>query len=273
MTDTLNAILSTLEDPVALFTDFDGVLVEIAPTPDAVAVPPELPQRLEALNDALDGAFAVITGRPVAEVDTLLSLSFPVAISGSHGAETRRDGAIDPIPPELTAAARQIARQAETALQDIPGILIEPKPAGVAVHYRAAPESREDALAALKAAISDRPDFHIIHGKKVFEARRKGADKGRAVTRWMRHPPFAGRIPVFIGDDITDEDAFRAVQSMGGIGIKVGEGETDARFRIADVATVYHLFDVVVRKAHAMTQEGRAGAFPRSAMQEASENE
>ncbi|MCD7060343.1 trehalose-phosphatase [Pelagibacterium xiamenense] len=267
----MNAILSALDEPVALFSDFDGVLVEIAPTPDAILVPDDLAQRLEDLDDALDGAFAVISGRPVSEIDQFLPLSFPFAVSGSHGAETRRDGQMAPASPDLAAAADQIAERAQSALGGISGILVELKPAGAAIHYRGAPDHRDEARQALEAAIADRPDFHIIAGKMVFEARQKGADKGRAVTRWMEYPPFSGRLPVFIGDDVTDEDAFRAVQSAGGIGIKVGEGETTARFRIPDVAAVYRLIDAIAQKARAMDHTDGPDRFPHSASKEASE--
>lgn len=247
MTDLLSPILSDLRRPVALFTDFDGVLVEIAPTPDAISVPDDLPGRLEALNTALGGAFAIITGRPIAEIDAFLALSRPLAISGSHGAETRRNGTLEPPNPALAATAHAIATRAQAALADTPGILIEAKPAGAAIHYRGAPEMRAQARAALEAAIADTPDFHIVSGKMVFEARRKGTDKGRAIAQWMNHPPFAGRVPVFIGDDVTDEDGFRAVQAMNGIGIKLGTGETQARFRLPDIATGYALFDAIAR--------------------------
>lgn len=245
MHETVSAILSAAAGPVALFIDFDGTLVEIAPTPDAVVVPPDLPPRLRALYAALDGAVAIITGRTIDDIEGFLPVS-DVAITGGHGAERRLMGQRETASPALLSDARAIARRVSDTLVGRPEILVEPKPTGVAVHYRAAPELGAVARAALTRAIEGHNDFHVIAGKKVFEARPKWADKGSAIERLMQIKPFAGRMPIFIGDDVTDEDGFGAAGRLGGFGIRIGAGETSARFTLPAIADLFDFFDALI---------------------------
>lgn len=250
MTHTLSAILSACASPVALFSDFDGTLVEIAPQPNAVHVPASLPTQLQALDTALGGAFAIVTGRPISEIDDFLNLP-RLTVSGGHGAERRRNGRYDPPPSQLTQHAKDAAAAVRAMIGTDERIIVETKPSGVAVHYRAAPEREADARIALENATSGLDLFHIIKGKKVVEARPRSTDKGEAVRLLMQEQPFHSRIPVFVGDDMTDEDAFAAVAGLDGFGVKIGAGDTQARFRLPDVAAVYALFDAVAKRAMA----------------------
>jgi trehalose 6-phosphate phosphatase len=122
-------------------------------------------------------------------------------------------------------------------------LILEPKDGAVALHFRQAPELEEDCLLAMQAATAAHSGFALVPGKMVIEARPSGFDKGSALKAFMQEEPFAGRTPIFIGDDTTDEDGFRAAQELGGIGIKLGPGKTIARMRIADVASVYALLE------------------------------
>lgn len=248
MTQTFPAILSACAGPVALFSDFDGTLVEIAPRPDLVHVPSGLPHRLEALHSALDGAFAIVTGRSISDIDGFLSLPY-LTVSGGHGAEQRRNGKHDAPSATLTEQAEEIAETVRAVIGMDERVIVETKPSGVAVHYRAAPDREADAHGALNQAIAGRGVFHVIRGKKVVEARPRNTNKGLATRLLMQEAPFRSRTPVFVGDDVTDEDAFAAVIELGGFGIKVGPGHTQAQFRIPDVSAVYALFDAIGENA------------------------
>lgn len=226
---------------LAIFTDFDGTLVEIAETPDAVEVSPQLADQLTQAMQDLDNAFAVITGREIADIDRFLSpLHLPVA--GAHGAQRRSaDGTVLELDASISAAADAIADAVAPLLAANPALIIEPKDGAVALHYRQAPELEEACLLAMQEAVADHPEFTLVPGKMVIEARPSGFDKGSALRAFMQEEPFIGRTPIFIGDDTTDEDAFRVAQELGGIGIKLGPGDTIARMRIADVASVHAL--------------------------------
>lgn len=202
----------------ALLLDLDGTMIDIAPTPDSVVVPPELPVALARLVARLDGAVAVITGRTIPVADGLLG---PVvtAIAGEHGASIRHlaDGPIErasvpPVPPAWLEAA-------ERAVAGFPGALVERKEAGFVLHYRLAPEA-EEALHAVARAIAG-PGFVVMPAKMAWEIKPAGIDKGRAVARIMARAPFAGRIPVYVGDDVTDEAAIEAAHGLGGYGLRV----------------------------------------------------
>ncbi|WP_417585212.1 trehalose-phosphatase [Pelagibacterium sp.] len=248
MQNAVSAILSASSDPVAIFTDFDGTLVEIASHPDAVQVPRDLPARLGALYTALDGALAVVTGRTIETVDAFLP-GQDFSVSGSHGAELRHEGETTGPKPHLVADARTITAHVFEKLGAEAGLLIEPKPTGVAVHYRAAPEKGAIASAAIESAIQDYSDFHAIAGKMVVEVRPTSANKGAAIIRLMQVNPFAGRLPVFIGDDVTDEDGFQAAADLGGFGIRIGEPtQTRARFALPDIASLFAYFEALIER-------------------------
>lgn len=254
MSNQFSAILSACAGPVAIFIDFDGTLVEIAPTPDAVDVPDALADRLRSLAQSLEGALAVVTGRTIADIDHFLP-GQDFAIAGSHGQEVRQRGNTRTISPLLSAQANSIATQLSSVFANDNRILIEQKPAGIAAHYRAAPERKADVYAAMHSALEGKEHFHTVSGKKVIEARPGGIDKGTAMQDMLRHPPFHGRIPVFIGDDVTDEDGFRTANALGGVSIKIGDGNTIAQFRLPDVKSVQALLAELDHQAAQHSQQ------------------
>ena len=236
-------LVETLVPSCALFLDFDGTMVDIAPQPDAVHVPEPLIDALRTLKDYLGGALAVISGRPIAQLDAFLQpLRLPVA--GVHGAERRRaDGETDLLNTHpldnVEAAARSLAAR-------YPALLVESKRGSVALHYRQAPELEEECLRAMQQAVADSPGLTLLQGKMVAEAKPGGASKGRAIEAFLRESPFSGRLPVFIGDDITDEVGFSTVQRLGGLGIKVGAGPSVAWQRLADPQALRQELEAVV---------------------------
>lgn len=223
--------------PVALFIDFDGTLVDIAPTPDGIQVGQGLSQHLAALASRLDGRVALVSGRSLADIETHLGeLDLPRA--GSHGLDRRRaDGTViggraAGLPESVTDAVVDFAQASE-------GLLYEAKSHGAALHYRAAP-ALERACLAFADDLAATHGLKAKRGKCVVELVSAEADKGAAVRAFMAEPDFAGAIPVFIGDDVTDEDGFRAAGELGGFGIIVGERkDTLARYRLSTPAKVH----------------------------------
>ncbi|MBS0643922.1 MAG: trehalose-phosphatase [Proteobacteria bacterium] len=204
----------------ALLLDMDGTLIDIAPTPDSVVVEPGLTDVLATLRESLDGALAVVTGRPIETVDRLLGAA-PGAVAGEHGGVVRHtpSSAVErpqlPPPPDSWLAAAQ-------ALSDaFPGALLERKARGFALHYRLAPQAGPVFHAVLYALVEKCPSFQLLPAHMLWEVRPVGADKGRAVAALMARPPFHGRLPVFIGDDVTDEDGMNVARSLGGAGFRV----------------------------------------------------
>lgn len=226
----------TLLEGAALFLDFDGTLVELAETPDAISVPSTLCPLLEMLSERLRGRVAIVSGRSIADVERHLCCE-GVALSGSHGLELRlQSGEHVPLAPpvDLAMLIEKIRRFAE----EDPGFVVEVKPASVALHFRKVPQEAERAERFM-AALAKRSGLSLQPGKMVLELRPNGADKGDAVRAFMAEPEFGGARPVFIGDDVTDEDAFEAVRDMGGVGILVGpERASAATYRLADVKAV-----------------------------------
>ncbi len=218
----------------ALFLDFDGTLVEFAATPDAVVVPRKVHSMLSACADALDGAVAVVSGRPIATLDALLApLRLPSA--GLHGLEVRMpDGNVEHADSGASDLADLRTRLLSLARED-DRLVLEDKKSSLALHYRRAPE-RESELRALVSDAADRyRGHHVLHGKMIVEVKPARINKGDAVGRFLESSPFAGRRPIFAGDDLTDEDGFAAVNRLGGVSVKVGEGESRADWRVPDV--------------------------------------
>jgi trehalose 6-phosphate phosphatase len=226
----------SLLDGAALFLDFDGTLVEFAETPGSIRVPGELAPLLSRLGSRLGGRLAIVSGRSIGDLERHLDCS-GLAVSGSHGLELRLpDGSSLPVvaPAGLDSARGEIGRLAAAD----PRLLVEHKPASVALHFRKAPE-RESELGAIVSELAARSRLVVQHGKMVAELRPRGADKGDALRSLMREPPFAGARPVFVGDDLTDENAFRAASALGGAGILVGAPRaTAALYGLAGVAEV-----------------------------------
>lgn len=225
-----------LLDGAALFLDFDGTLVELAERPDAIAVAPTLAPLLKRLRARLGGRLAIVSGRALADLERYVPVP-DLPFSGSHGTELRLgDGTrVSLHRPRGLDDVREQVRQFAGA-ED--GLLIEDKPAGVALHYRQAPHA-ELSVTSFMEEVGRSEGFVVQRGNMVVELRPPGADKGDAVRAFMREAPFAGARPVFVGDDLTDEHAFVAVAHMGGAGVLVGpERETAAVYRLGSVATV-----------------------------------
>lgn len=217
----------------ALFLDFDGTLVDIAPQPDAVVVPPHLIHTLGQLHGYLGGALALISGRPIVQIDEFLR-PLVVPAAGVHGAERRgADGELTLLGTHPMDAVEHAA--AELASRH-PKLRVENKRGSVALHYRQAPELEGACIDAMQRAVEQSPGLTLLRGKMVVEAKPGGASKGAAIEAFMVEAPFAGRTPVFVGDDITDEVGFAAVQRLRGLGVKVGEGSSVAWQRIATPA-------------------------------------
>jgi trehalose 6-phosphate phosphatase len=204
----------------ALLLDLDGTLLDIAPRPDAVIVPPGLLATLGALRVRLGGALAVVSGRPVEQIDALLG-DAPYAVAGEHGGairhapgqETERADVPSPPPAWLEEAAR---------LADAhPGVLLEHKAHGFVLHYRAVPELGSQLGEALTSLLAGSDRFVLMPARKAWEVKPQGADKGVAVAKLMERSPFAGRRPVFIGDDVTDQDGIAMAERLGGAGLLV----------------------------------------------------
>ena len=221
----------------ALFLDLDGTLLDIAPTPDAVIVPPGLIDILAGLRQRLGGALAVVTGRARDTADRLLA---PLAPPGGfgHGAELRdAEGRItgaEAIPPLPAEWAERLARAAAAW----PGAILERKPHGVALHYRAAPDHAPAMRRALETLLAGHAGhFALLPAHMAFEIRPLLATKARAVDALMEAAPFRGRRPVFVGDDVTDEAGMEAARRRGGLGLHVGRdfrgGPTEVRAWIA----------------------------------------
>ncbi|MFO1067031.1 MAG: trehalose-phosphatase [Geminicoccaceae bacterium] len=240
---------------IALFLDFDGTLVEIAPTPDAVRPADGLTGLLDDLRTHLQGAVAIVSGRPVAEIDRWLA-PLRLAVAGQHGMELRPADGAGGAPgraPELDPVRQALAGLSTRH----PGLAVEDKGLAVAVHYREAP-----LLADLVLALTERLQLEgegriaRIPGKMVVELLPAGGGKGGAIERFLAAAPFAGRLPVFLGDDVTDEDGFAAVNRLGGVSVLVGAARaTAAGHRLDDVAAVHAWLGALARAASDSPQE------------------
>ena len=216
-----------LPDGAALLLDMDGTLLDLAATPDAVVVPPDLPPVLRLLRDRLGGALAIVTGRPVEAVEALLP-DVATAIAGEHGGAIRFSPGSPLHRIDLPNLPEAWAAEAERAAAAHPGALFERKARGFALHYRQAPGARDALERAAHAIVGAATTHRILAGSMVWEVRPRGADKGSAVAALMARPPFAGRVPVYLGDDVTDEDGIHEARAMGGLGLRVQDTFGDA---------------------------------------------
>jgi trehalose 6-phosphate phosphatase len=218
----------------SLFLDFDGTLVDIAARPDKVVVGERTDRLIALLATRLHGRLAILSGRSIDQLLAMLGTRQPLAIGGSHGLELRwADGRMQTI--ERPAELGRIAERMSSLQARYPGILVEEKPFGAALHYRGAPEA-EEACRVLAVALAEETGLHLQPGKMVFEVHAGGANKGAALRRFMSEPSMAGTAPIFLGDDDTDEPGFAMAAAMGGAGILVGPARlTAACYRLADV--------------------------------------
>ncbi len=223
-------------DCAALFLDLDGTLAAIQARPEDVGPEPWRTRLLQRLQVRLHGRVAVVSGRSLEDVDRILE-GAARAVAAVHGLVRRRpDGMVMLAPPDPALAdARARAFLFAGRHQ---GVRLEDKTLGVAMHYREAP-ALEDQVRKLATAIARDHGLKLQLGHMVAEICTPGFDKGMAVTSFMGEPPFAGSIPLFVGDDLTDEDGFRAAQAHGGLGVLVGPPRaTEARRRLPDIEAV-----------------------------------
>ena len=206
----------------ALLLDFDGTLVEIAATPAAVVVPPSLPGLLLRLAGELGGALAVVSGRPLRDLDHFLPV--PIAFAGDHGATLRPDPQAPALQPDLPHPPAAWRVRAAEFLARHPAALIEDKQHGFVIHYRQAPEAGPAAEALMASLVAEDPGaFTLLQARMAWEICPAGASKATAVRALMARPPFAGRTPIFIGDDVTDEEGMEAARGFGGMGFRLDD--------------------------------------------------
>jgi trehalose 6-phosphate phosphatase len=237
-----------LDPHCALFIDLDGTLLEIASRPELVRVPEGLPELLTRLAEQRDGALAVISGRRMDDFDRYLR-PWRGAAAGVHGAE-RRDAAgrivasgDSPDDRQAAAALDRLRPALRELAGRLPGILVEDKGKTLAVHYRQAPEKEGEVRSVVESLL--RPEaaaLRLIDGKMVLELKPIHHDKGRAIAAFMEETPFHGRVPVFIGDDTTDEDGFREVNRRGGLSVRVGP-ESAATEAVSTLPSVTSVLD------------------------------
>ena len=218
-----------------LFLDFDGTLAPLQDDPDSVALPGDGAETLLKLKQCLSGALVLISGRDIRD----LSSRTPVELwrAGGHGLEICQPGTTPQAhggdaPPSLIEATDKIVAAHA-------GARVENKGPVLAIHYRQAPSAEAELLKALRALADETPGYKAQHGKMVIELKPERANKGRALAEMMAFPEFAGRTPIMVGDDTTDEDAMRVAADLNGFGIKVGEGESCAKYRFADTDAVW----------------------------------
>lgn len=231
----------------AVFLDVDGTLLGFKDRPEDVVADPALLDLLRCLLARTDGATALVSGRAITDIDRIVApLVLPAG--GVHGADLRfADGRRETMDAEALSAVREKTR---AFVSDTDGLRLEDKGATLAVHFRAAPAREDEVLRFLEDVIADH-DLMIQRGKMVAEVKSGHSHKGQAIERLMRSSPFAGRSPLFIGDDLTDEHGFETVTALSGTAVKVGApGESSsAEYRLADVAAVRTFLKVMCRRS------------------------
>ncbi|RZJ46724.1 MAG: trehalose-phosphatase [Brevundimonas sp.] len=228
-------------DRISLFLDLDGVLAEFADTPEGVVPETRRTAVLTALAPRLNGRVAIISGRTIDEIDRIADRSMASA-SGVHGLERRRaDGTF------LRAEASESVRNAVAAFEDFarvrPGVVVEDKAVAAGLHYRGAPDAALEAEA-LTRRLAAETGLMLQPGNMVIELKTPGSSKGTALKAFMEEAPFKGGVPVMLGDDLTDEDGFKAAAELGGFGVLVGPPrETAARYGLTGVSAVLDWLD------------------------------
>ena len=233
---------------LALFLDVDGTLLDIEDHPSGVAADASLVALLKRLSRGLGGALSLISGRSVTDLDRIFG-DTRFAAAGAHGAELRLYPD-DPVTSTRWSLPASVLEQVRAFAETDPGLLLEEKRGGVSLHYRRAPELREQCTEFVHGLLPElRRYFRLIAGKMVFEFAPKEHHKGAAITEMMRHDPFAGRRAVFVGDDVTDEDGFRAVNAQAGITIRVGGSRnSEAEYSLQDVVAVRSWLESIAQR-------------------------
>jgi trehalose 6-phosphate phosphatase len=220
---------------VALFLDLDGTIAPIMPRPDDVEPEAARNGLLKALNDKLEGRLAVVSGRSVSAVDRITEGTV-ASVAGAHGLE-RRTASGQREDTEAHAALDSVVSEFRALNRVLEGLIVEDKGVSVAVHYRHEPDHKANIIA-LATRMAETHGLRLQPGHEVIELRTPGPNKGDAIRAFMCEAPFIGHMPVFVGDDLTDEVGFEAVNSLGGFGVRVGAGSSVARYGLKDVAAV-----------------------------------
>ncbi len=239
MSDVSPSPPPALDAACALFLDVDGTLVGFAAQPEDVRLPPQVRDWIARIGERLHGALALVSGRPLAQLDHLFApLRLPAA--GLHGAQLRRSAGETPQPTETAQWLHDLHLQAMRFAHAHPGVRVETKGQALALHWRNAPAAAQAVAAFARAQLPSLPGVRLQPGNHVVELVSADHDKGSAVTALMGMAPFAGRMPVFVGDDLTDEHGFAAAARLGGYGILVGDrGGSQARYHLDDVAAMH----------------------------------
>jgi trehalose 6-phosphate phosphatase len=239
----------------ALFLDFDGTLVEIAERPETVVVEPGLSDTLATLRDWLGGALALVSGRAISTLDGFLE-PHRFDAAGLHGVEHRLRGELAPCRPTDHPKLRALIDALPERLPLHPGVLIEDKGCSVGLHWRLAPEF-EDELTKLVQEMASAlgPEYRLQLGKAVAEILPARASKGGIIEYFLTERPFAGRTPIFIGDDLTDELGFAALNKRNGISVRVGKGPTVAQRRLETPAALRRCLSEWARRGRVDVEE------------------
>ncbi|GGD26478.1 trehalose 6-phosphate phosphatase [Aureimonas glaciei] len=233
-------------DAHAVFLDFDGTLVEFDDDPRQVAIAPAALERLAALQRSHSGALAIVSGRRIVDLDLFLApLTF--AAAGVHGLERRVVAGGETLMLAGPEALDTVRAALAAPLAAMPGLSLEDKGTALVIHYRTAPKLSAPALEMMQSAIADRSDLVLMQGEGIVEVHPAGMDKGRAVADLMQEKVFAGRIPVYVGDDVTDEFALAYVREAGGVSVKIGKAQSAAEFRLEDVTALHRWLGVRAR--------------------------
>lgn len=211
--------LPALSRDCALFLDIDGTLLDFSLSPDRVFVPPELPPLLRRLEAWLGGALALLSGRKLADIDALFGPGF--AAGAEHGALLRAANGEMIVETSPNSTLAVLAGPLREAVAACPGTLLEEKSFGLTLHWRAAPAMAGELTALAGKLAAPHPELLLLSAHEALEIRPRGTDKGAALETFMSRQPFAGRRPVFVGDDVTDEPAIASASAMGGLGLHV----------------------------------------------------
>jgi trehalose 6-phosphate phosphatase len=210
-------------DECAILLDIDGTLLDLAPTPREVWVPPGLARTLNGLLEKTVGALALVSGRSLNDIDLIFAPEqFPAV--GGHGAEMRISADSESVATHAPPMDKELKRRLAAIARLSPGILLEDKGYSLALHYRLAPHAEKaiyEAIALIRADLPNAP-IELLPGKCVYEIKHSGFNKATGVLELMAHEPFRGRRPIFIGDDVTDESVFALMPDLGGLAFSVG---------------------------------------------------
>lgn len=230
----------SLESGNALFLDVDGTLIDFADRPERVHLLPQVRDSVSHLSERLHGALALVSGRPLAQLDALFApLRLPAA--GLHGHQLRGTAGTGQAPADASVSLHRLHQAAEHLAATLPGMLVEDKEGiGLALHWRNAPQAAQQVLAFAEAQLAELPGYRLQPGDHVVEFVQQGRDKGVALELLMGEPAFRGRVPVFVGDDLTDEFGFAAANRLGGWSVLVGTRRpTAARYALPDIAAAH----------------------------------